>query len=46
MPTTPSRDRTELIDEIRRYAQERLNPERQRLFHTFIGQYFRHVARE
>jgi glutamate dehydrogenase len=46
MPTTPSRDRTEMIDEIRRYAQQRLTPERQRLFQTFIGQYYRHVARE
>jgi glutamate dehydrogenase len=45
MPTTPSRDRTEMIDEIRRYAQERLTPERQRLFQTFVGQYYRHVAR-
>jgi glutamate dehydrogenase len=46
MPTTPSRDRTEMIDEIRRYAEERLTPERQRLFQTFVGQYYRHVARE
>ena len=34
MPTIPSRDRTEIIDEIRRYAQERLTPEQQRLFQT------------
>ncbi|MFD2091438.1 NAD-glutamate dehydrogenase [Blastococcus deserti] len=46
MPTIPSRDRAEMIDEVRRYAQERLTPERQRLFQTFIGQYYRHVARE
>jgi glutamate dehydrogenase len=46
MPTIPSRDRTEMIDEIRRYAQERLTPERQRLFQTFIGQYYGHVAGE
>ena len=41
MPTTPSRDRTERIDEVRRYAQERLTPEQQRLFETFVGQYYR-----
>ena len=46
MPAIPSRDRTEMIDEIRRYAEERLTPEWQRLFQTFIGQYYRHVARE
>src|SRR4051794_36500314 len=45
MPTTPSRDRTEVIDEIRRYARERLPPDQQRLFETFVGQYYRHVAR-
>src|SRR3954453_19182297 len=45
MPTTPSRDRTEAIDEIRRYARERLPPDQQRLFETFVGQYYRHVAR-
>jgi hypothetical protein len=45
MPTIPSRDRSEIIDEIRRYAQERLTPEQKRLFQTFVGQYCRHVAR-
>ena len=45
MPTIPSRDRTEIIDEIRRYAQDRLPPEQQRLFLTFIGQYFGRTAR-
>jgi glutamate dehydrogenase len=45
MPAIPSRDRTEIIEEVRRYAQERLSPEQQRLFHTFVGQYFSHVAR-
>ena len=44
MPTTSSRDRTEMINEIRRYAQERLPPEQQRLFETFVGQYYRHVS--
>ncbi|SNR25446.1 NAD-glutamate dehydrogenase [Blastococcus mobilis] len=46
MPTIPSRDRTEIIDDIRRYAQERQTPEQQRLFQTFVGQYYRHVARD
>ena len=46
MPTIPSRDRTEIIDDIRRYAQERQTPEQQRLFETFVGQYYRHVARD
>ncbi len=46
MPTIPSRDRIEIIDEIRRYARERLTAEQQRLFETFVGQYYRHVARE
>ncbi|MET0764731.1 MAG: NAD-glutamate dehydrogenase [Blastococcus sp.] len=46
MPITPSRDRTEMVNEVRRYARERLTPERERLFETFIGQYYRHVARE
>src|SRR3954452_17108067 len=45
MPAIPSRDRTEIIDEIRRYAQERLHPDQQRLFETFVGQYYPHVAR-
>ena len=45
MPTIPSRDRTEIIDEIRRYAQDRLPPERQRLFLTFIGLYYGRIAR-
>ncbi len=45
MPTIPSRDRTEIIDEIRRYAHERLTPEQQALFGTFVGQYYGHVAR-
>jgi glutamate dehydrogenase len=45
MPTIPSRDRSEIIDEIRWYAQERLTPEQKRLFQTFVGQYCRHVAR-
>src|SRR3954454_2625343 len=45
MPTTPSRDRTEAIDEIRRYARERLPQDQQRLFETVVGQYYRHVAR-
>jgi NAD-specific glutamate dehydrogenase len=45
MPTIPSRDRSEIIDEIRRYAQERLTPEQKRLFQMFVGQYCRHVAR-
>jgi glutamate dehydrogenase len=45
MPTIPSRDRTEIIDEIRRYAQDRLPPEQQRLFLTFIGQYYGRTAR-
>src|SRR5687767_9610330 len=45
MPTIPSRDRTEIIDEIRRYAHERLTPEQQRLFLTFVGQYYGRVAR-
>ena len=45
MPTIPSRDRTEIIDEIRRYAQDRLPPEQQRLFLTFVGQYYGRVAR-
>ena len=46
MPTIPSRHRAEIIDEVRRYAQERLTPEQQRLFDTFVGQYYRHVARD
>src|ERR687898_935117 len=45
MPTIPSRDRTEVIDEIRRYAEDRLSPEQQRLFSTFIGQYYGRIAR-
>src|SRR3954467_3081664 len=45
MPTIPSRDRTEIIDQIRRYAQDRLAPEQQRLFLTFIGQYYGRTAR-
>src|SRR3712207_5413595 len=45
MPTIPSRDRTEIIDEIRRYAQDRLPPEQQRLFLTFVGQYYGRTAR-
>src|SRR3954471_19789356 len=45
MPTIPSRDRAEIIDEIRQYARERLPPDQQRLFQTFVGQYYRHVAR-
>ena len=45
MPAIPSRDRTEIIDEIRRYAQDRLPPEKQRLFLTFVGQYYGRVAR-
>jgi hypothetical protein len=32
MVTVPSRDRTEILDEIRRYAQDRMPPEQQRLF--------------
>jgi glutamate dehydrogenase len=44
MPTTAFRDRTQTIDEIRSYARERLSPDRQRLFETFVGQYYRHVA--
>jgi glutamate dehydrogenase len=44
MLTVPSRDRTEIIDEIRRYAQDRLQPEKQRLFLTFVEQYYRRVA--
>ena len=46
MPTIPSRDRSEIIDEIRRYAHERLTPEQQALFHSFVGQYYGHVARD
>src|SRR5687767_5446915 len=46
MPTIPSRDRSEIIDEIRRYAHDRLTPEQERLFQTFVGQYYRHVARD
>jgi glutamate dehydrogenase len=45
MPTIPSRDRAEIIDEIRRYAQDRLTPEQQPLFQGFVGQYYGHVAR-
>src|SRR3954471_7064251 len=45
MPTIPSRDRAEIIDEIRQYARERLPPDQQRLFQTFVGQYYRGVAR-
>jgi glutamate dehydrogenase len=45
MPTIPSRDRTEIIDEIRRYGQDRLPPEQQRLFLAFVGQYYARVAR-
>ncbi|MET0764618.1 MAG: NAD-glutamate dehydrogenase [Blastococcus sp.] len=45
MAAIPSRDRTEIIEEIRRYAQDRLTPEQQGLFHTFVGQYYEHVAR-
>ena len=45
MPTIPSRDRAEIIDEIRRYARERLAPEQLRLFETFVGQYYGHVSR-
>jgi glutamate dehydrogenase len=46
LPTIPSRDQAESIDEIRRYAQERLTPEQERLFRTFVGQYYRHVSRD
>ena len=45
MPTIPSRDRTEIIDEIRRYAHERLSPQQLRLFGPFVAQYYGHVAR-
>src|SRR4029450_3224386 len=45
MPAIPSRDRTEIIDEIRRDAQDRLPPEEQRLFLTFVGEYYGRVAR-
>ena len=45
MPTIPSRDRIEIIDEIRRYAQDRLSADLQRLFLTFVGQYYGRVAR-
>ena len=45
MPTIPSRDRTEIIDEIRRYAHERLSPQQLRLFGPFVAQYYAHVAR-
>src|SRR5688572_9224595 len=45
MPSIPSRERTEIIDEIRRYAQERLTPDQEQLFRTFVGQYYGHVAR-
>src|SRR3954452_3639895 len=45
MPTIPSRDRTEIIAEIRRYAQDRLPPEQQRLFLTFVGHYYGRTAR-
>jgi glutamate dehydrogenase len=46
MPTIPSRDRTEIIDEIRRYAEDRLSPEQRRLFLTFVGQFYGRVARD
>jgi glutamate dehydrogenase len=45
MLSIPSRDRTEIIAEIRSYAQDRLPPEQQRLFLTFVGQYYGRVAR-
>ncbi|MCV2489243.1 NAD-glutamate dehydrogenase [Geodermatophilus sp. YIM 151500] len=46
MPTVPSRDRSDIVDEIRRYAGDRLPPEQQRLFLAFIGQYYRRIARD
>src|SRR5215218_3840262 len=46
MPTIPSRDRTEIIDEIGRYAEDRLSPEQRRLFLTFVGQFYGRVARD
>jgi len=46
MPTIPSRDRTEIIDEIRRYARARLAPEQLRLFEPFVAQYYGHVSRD
>src|SRR4029453_9175427 len=45
MAAIPSRDPTEIIEEIRRYAQNRLTPEQHGLFQTFVGQYYEHVAR-
>ena len=44
MPTIPFRDRQEIIEEIRRYARNRLPAEQADLFEGFVGQYYGRVA--
>ena len=44
MPTIPFRDRQEIIEEIRRYARNRLPAEQTTLFEGFAWQYYGRVA--